>query len=251
MDDVISIPNVGIRSIGINEIYIPNITTTVPMAPTVPFILNIGSPVVDLPGCVEFHPDAAENRENPNLKEEDSSNVRVLCDANMPSFDSMDYTPEDLNIYVETPPPAVQPPPDPPGAPEVPETGGVTPSTECPAPNQPRVGDLTTSGDEKVVGHELQGTVCVVLYEPTSAAEKFLPTANVVTTTATIAAVATASALFAKPLADLLLRLLKPAIKKASDSIKKKLGKKVSIPSRSLKKTNLYRQSKGLPPLKE
>ena len=66
MDDVINIPNVGIRSIGINEIYIPNITTTVPMAPTVPFILNIGSPVVDLPGCVEFHPDAAENRENPS-----------------------------------------------------------------------------------------------------------------------------------------------------------------------------------------
>ena len=250
MDDVISIPNVGIRSIGINEIYIPNITTTVPMAPTVPFILNIGSPVVDLPGCVEFHPDAAENRENPNLKEEDSSNVRVLCDANMPSFDSMDYTPEDLNIYVETPPPAVQPPPDPPGAPEVPETGEVAGEVECPAPNQPRVGDLTTSGDEKVVGHELQNNICVVLYEPTSAAEKYLPTTNVVTTTATIAAVATASALFAKPLADLLLRVLKPAVKKATDAVKKKLGRKVSLPSRSLKKTNLYRQKKGLPPLK-
>ena len=251
MDDVINIPNIGIQRIGIHEIAIPNITYTVPVYSPPPVTINIGVPIVDMPGCVKFHPDAQKNREQPNLKEEDSQGTRVLCDADYPTYDAMDYTPEDLNIYVETPPPAVQPPPDPPGAPEVPDTSDTGVETECPAPNQPRVGDLTTSGDEKVVGHELQGTVCVVLYEPTSAAEKFLPTTNVVTTTATIAAVATASALFAKPLADLLLRTLKPLIKKASDSIKKKLGRKVSIPSRSLKKTNSYRQSKGLPPLKE
>ena len=250
MDDVINIPNIGIQRIGIHEIAIPNITYTVPVYQPPPVTVNIGVPIVDMPGCVKFHPDAKKNREQPNLKEEDSQGTRVLCDADYPTYDAMDYTPEDLNIYVETPPPAVQPPPDPPGAPEVPETGGVTPSTECPAPNQPRVGDLTTSGDEKVVGHELQNNICVVLYEPTSVAEKYLPTTNVVTTTATIAAVATASALFAKPLADLLLRVLKPAVKKATDAVKKKLGRKVSSPSRSLKKTNLYRQKKGLPPLK-
>ena len=240
----------GVKDVNIFRIPVPQIYSTPSATPTVPFILNIGSPVVDLPGCVKFHPDAADNRETPNLKEDDSNGTRVLCDGDYPTYDAMDYTPEDLNIYVETPPPAVQPPPDPPGAPEVPETGGVAPSTECPAPNQPRVGDLTTSGDEKVVGHELQNNICVVLYEPTSAAEKYLPTTNVVTTTATIAAVATASALFAKPLADLLLRVLKPAVKKATDAVKKKLGRKISLPSRSLKKTNLYRQKKGLPPLK-
>ena len=251
MDNVISIPNVGIQEIGIHEIAIPNITYTIPIYQPPPVTIYIGVPIVDMPGCVKFHPDAKKNREQPNLKEEDSQGTRVLCDADYPTYDAMDYTPEDLLIYQETPPPPVQPPPDPPGAPEVPDTSTAGGEVECPAPNQPRVGDLTTSGDEKVVGHELQGTVCVVLYEPTSAAEKFLPTTNVVTTTATIAAVATASALFAKPLADLLLRLLKPLIKKASDSIKKKLGRKVSIPSRSLKMTNSYRQSKGLPPLKE
>ena len=196
------------------------------------------------------HPE--DKGKSPSLVNDDSDGTVVLCDGQYPSYDAMDYVPEEMTIVTETPPPPVQPPPDPPGTPEVPETSNLgVEEQECPAPNQPRVGDLTTSGDEKVVGHELQGTVCVVLYEPTSAAEKFLPTANVVTTTATIAAVATASALFAKPLADLLLRTLKPLIKKASDSIKKKLGKKVSIPSRSLKRTNSYRQSKGLPPLKE
>ena len=251
MEDVISIPNVGIQEIGIHEIAIPNITYTVPVYQPPPVVVNIGVPIVDMPGCVKYHPDAKKNREQPNLKEEDSQGTRVLCDADYPTYDAMDYTPEDLNIYRETPPPPVQPPPDPPGAPEVPDTSDTGVETECPAPNQPRVGDLTTSGDEKVVGHELQNNICVVLYEPTSAAEKYLPTTNVVTTTATIAAVATASALFAKPLADLLLRVLKPAVKKATDAVKKKLGRKVSLPSRSLKKTNLYRQKKGLPPLKE
>ena len=250
MEDVISIPNVGIQEIGINEIAIPNITYTIRLYQPPPVTVNIGVPIVDMPGCVKYHPDAKKNREQPNLKEEDSQGTRVLCDADYPTYDAMDYTPEDLNIYVETPPPEVQPPPDPPGAPEVPDTSDTGVETECPAPNQPRVGDLTTSGDEKVVGHELQNNICVVLYEPTSAAEKYLPTTNVVTTTATIAAVATASALFAKPLADLLLRVLKPAVKKATDAVKKKLGRKVSSPSRSLKKTNLYRQKKGLPPLK-
>ena len=244
------INNVGVSYVNVFRIDVPQIYSLPPAVQTVPFILNIGSPVVDLPGCVKYHPDAADNRQTPNLIEDDSSGSRVLCDADYPMYDAMDYTPEDLNIYVETPPPPVQPPPDPPGAPEVPDTSTAGGEVECPAPNQPRVGDLTTSGDEKVVGHELQNNICVVLYEPTSAAEKYLPTTNVVTTTATIAAVATASALFAKPLADLLLRVLKPAVKKATDAVKKKLGRKISRPSLSQQRTNSYRQKRGLPPLK-
>ena len=244
------IPQIGVQNINIPSIEAPGIYNYVPHTKVYPFILHIGSPVVNMPGCVKYHPDAADNRETPNLKEDDSNGTRVLCDATYPTYDAMDYTPEDLNIYVETPPPPVQPPPDPPGAPEVPDTSTAVGEIECPAPNQPRVGDLTTSGDEKVVGHEIQNNICVVLYEPTTAAEKYLPTTNVVTTTATIAAVATASALFAKPLADLLLRVLKPAVKKATDAVKKKLGRKISRPSLSLQKTNSYRQKRGLPPLK-
>ena len=254
--DFIQSPSVNQIEVTIPPIRVLNVPAiqvfNAPSVPqvTVPVTVLIGKPIVDLPGCVEAHPE--DEGKSPSLVNDDSDGTVVLCDGQYPSYDAMDYVPEEMTIVTETPPPPVQPPPDPPGTPEVPETSNLgVEEQECPAPNQPRVGDLTTSGDEKVVGHELQGTVCVVLYEPTSAAEKFLPTANVVTTTATIAAVATASALFAKPLADLLLRLLKPAIKKASDSIKKKLGKKVSIPSRSLKRTNSYRQSKGLPPLKE
>ena len=111
MDDVISIPNIGIQKVGINEIQIPNVTKTVPVYQPPPVVVNIGVPIVDMPGCVKFHPDAKKNREQPNLKEEDSSNLRVLCDGQYPTYDAMDYTPEDLLIYRETPPPKVDPPP--------------------------------------------------------------------------------------------------------------------------------------------
>tara|TARA_B100000925_G_scaffold15429_1_gene10703 strand:+ start:48 stop:788 length:741 start_codon:yes stop_codon:yes gene_type:complete len=241
------INDVGVNEINVFRIEVPQIYSLPPAVQTVPFILNIGSPVVNMPGCVKYHPDAADNRQTPNLIEDDSSGSRVLCDADYPTYDAMDYTPEELNIYVETPPPAVQPPPDPPGAPEVPDTSNVGEETPCPAPNQPRVGDLTQDGSEKVVGHELQGTTCVVLYEPTTVAEKYLPTTNQVSTTASIAVVATAAAA-ATPL---LLRVVKPVIKKIWTTVQKKLGKTPPKLTRMDIKTNQYRQSKGLPPLKK
>ena len=241
------INNVGVSDVNVFRIEVPQIYSLPPAVQTVPFILNIGSPVVDLPGCVKYHPDAADNRQTPNLIEDDSSGSRVLCDADYPMYDAMDYTPEDLNIYVETPPPKVEPPPDPPGAPEVPDTGGVGEETPCPGPAQLRVGDVTQSGDEKVVGHELQGNICVTLYEPTSPVEKYVPPINQVTTVTALAVVATAGAA-ATPL---LIRVIKPVIKKIWTTVQKKLGKTPTKLTRMDIKTNQYRQSKGLPPLKK
>jgi len=240
------INNVGVRDVNVFRIEVPQIYSTPSATPTVPFILNIGSPVVDLPGCVKYHPDSAKNRETPNLKEDDSNGTRVLCDGDYPTYDAMDYTPEDLNIYVETPPPKVEPPPDPP-TPETPDTGGVGEETPCPGPAQLRVGDVTQSGDEKVVGHELQGTTCVTLYEPTSPVEKYVPPINQVTTVTALAVVATAGAA-ATPL---LIRVIRPVIKKIWATIQKKVGKTPTKLTRMDIKTNQYRQSKGLPPLKK
>ena len=241
------INDVGINEVNVFRIDVPQIYSLPPAVQTVPFILNIGSPVVNMPGCVKYHPDAADNRQTPNLIEDDSSGSRVLCDADYPTYDAMDYTPEELNIYVETPPPAVEPPPDPPGAPEVPDTGGVGEETPCPGPAQLRVGDVTQSGDEKVVGHELQGNICVTLYEPTSPVEKYVPPINQVTTVTALAVVATAGAA-ATPL---LIRVIKPVIKKIWTTVQKKLGKTPTKLTRMDIKTNQYRQSKGLPPLKK
>ena len=88
--------------------------------------------------------------------------------------------------------------------------------------------------------------MCETLYEETTVIEKFLPSTNQVSTTAAIAVVATAGAA-ATPL---LLRIIKPAIKKATDFVKKKLGKTVTKPSRSDIATDKYREKKGLPPIK-
>ena len=239
------IPKIGIQSVGINRIEVPNIHYYVPHTQTVPFILNIGSPVVDMPGCVKYHPDSAKNRETPNLKEDDSTGTRVLCDGEYPTYDAMDYTPEDLLIYRETPPPKVEPPPEV-EPPPLPDTGDLpTGEIECPGPAQLRVGDITQSGDERVVGHELQGTTCVTLYEPTTTVEKYLPSANQATTTVAIAVIATAGAA-ATPL---LLRLIKPIIKKLTTTAQKKLGRHREL-SKSEIITNKYREKKGLPPLK-
>ena len=241
------IPQIGVQNINIPRIEAPGIYNYVPHTQVYPFILHIGSPVVNMPGCVKYHPDAADNRETPNLKEDDSNGTRVLCDGDYPTYNAMDYTPEDLNIYVETPPPAVEPPPDPPGAPETPDTGGLTEDVPCPGPAQLRVGDVTQSGDEKVVGHELQGNTCVTLYEPTSPLEKYIPPVNQVSTVTALAVVATAGAA-ATPL---LIRVIRPVIKKIWTTVQKKLGKTPTKLTRMDIKTNQYRQSKGLPPLKK
>ena len=239
------IPEIEVQTVGIPRIPAPGVYNYVPHTQTQPFILHIGSPIVDIPGCVEYHPDSAKNRETPNLKEEDSQGTKVLCDATYPTYDAMDYTPEDLLIQVDTPPPVVEPPPeiDPP---EVPPTGDLgNKEIECPGPNNLRVGDLTQAGDEKVVGHEIQGTTCVTLYEPTTIAEKFLPSANQASTTLAIAVIATAGAA-ATPL---LLRLIKPIIKKLTTTAQKKLGSHREL-SKSEIQANKYREKKGLPPLK-
>ena len=237
----IQVPNVIVPSWMYRH---PNVDYLVP-----PVVVNIGNPIIDMPGCVKMHQDNQYHKSglpvDRNLVQDDPDKAMIVCDAEVPSYDAMNYEPEQLIITREAPVPPVAPPPEV-DAPEVPDTGNVTPEeTPCPAPNQPRVGDLTQAGDERVIGHELQGTTCVVLYEPTTAVEKFLPSTNQVSTTAAIAIVATASAA-ATPL---LLRVIKPIIKKATDFVKKKLGKKVYKPSREEIRSNQYRQSKGLSPL--
>ena len=243
VDDLgsVQIQNVTVPNYHVHE---PNVNHLMP-----PVVVNIGNPIIDMPGCVKAHQDNQYHKSglpvDRNLVEDDPDQAMTVCDATIPSYDAMNYEPENLTFIQEAPVPPVAPPPDTPQPdvtpPEIPEEEEI----ECPAPNQPRVGDLTQDGSEKVVGHELQGTTCVVLYEPTTAVEKYLPSTNQVSVTAAIAVVATASAA-ATPL---LLRVIKPIIKKATDFVKKKLGKKPYVPSRNEIQANRYRQSKGLNPL--
>ena len=244
VDDLgsVQIQNVTVPNYHVHE---PNVNHLMP-----PVVVNIGNPIIDMPGCVKAHKDNQYHKSglpiDRNLVEDDPDQAMTVCDATVPSYDAMNYEPDNLTFIQEAPVPPVAPPPDTP-QPDVtpPEIPKEEEEIECTAPNQPRVGDLTQDGSEKVDGHELQGTTCVLLYEPTTAVEKYLPSTNQVSVTAAIAVVATASAA-ATPL---LLRVIKPIIKKATDFVKKKLGKKPYIPSRNEVQANRYRQSKGLNPL--
>ena len=84
------------------------------------------------------------------------------------------------------------------------------------------------------------------MYESTTVVEKFLPSANQATTTASIAIVATAAAA-ATPL---LLRVIKPLVKQVIKRVQKALGKKERKLSANEIKTNKYRKEKGLPELR-
>ena len=241
----ISVPNVTIPNW---QVYQPTVDHLVP-----PVVLFIGNPIVDMPGCVKAHQDNQYHKSglpvDKNLVDQDPDKAMIVCDAEVPSYDAMNYEPEQLIITREAPPPVVSPPPDV-DPPEVPPTGdlGANEEVPCPGPGQLRVGDLTQAGDEKVIGHELSedGKTCITLYESTTAVEKFLPSVNQSTTTVAIAVLATAGAA-ATPL---LLRIIKPIIKKITDTVKKKLGKGIKRPSISDKKTDEYRAKKGLPPIK-
>ena len=223
-----------IKPIGIPNVTIPQVVQRdwligVPFVPNndPPVTLELGFPIVEMPGCVTMHKDNKDHVSgrpfDRDLVNQDPKGTTTLCPhGEYPSYEAMDYQPENLVITRETPPPPVAPPPeaDPPQPPDTSKVGGKE-EVPCPAPNQPRVGDLTQNGEERVTGHEIQNGQCVVLYESTTTVEKFLPSTNQVSTTAAIAVVATASAA-ATPL---LLRVIKPIIKKTVDTVKKKLGK--------------------------
>jgi len=267
-----SIPRIGINQLNsyniqiaetytnnIPNVYIPSWMVTQPNVDYLlpPVVVNIGNPIVDIPGCVKAHKDNKKHKTgipiDKDLVENDSKNAMTLCpDGSYPTYDAMNYEPDQLLMTYETKAPPVAPPPEPDlNTPETPEIPKTKEEVECPGPTSLRIGAVGPSEKEKVIGHELQKTpqgtwVCVELYEDINIVEQYLPSAAVATTTASIAAVAGASALLAKPLADLLLKVFKPAIKQVIGKVNKALGKTPYKPTQSELKTNEYRVKKGL-----
>ena len=87
-----------ISSPEIREIEIPKVVTeyyTRTVLPP-PVVVNIGLPVVDIPGCVEAH--ETNNPKNNKIKEDDPSGTYTLCDAGVPSYNPINYNPEEMTI---------------------------------------------------------------------------------------------------------------------------------------------------------
>ena len=258
---------IGVRSpqtirVADSRIWVVNPPNATQLEP--PVVVQVGTPIVNIAGCVEVHKENAKTRNrNKQLVDNDPEGNVVLCDAGAPSYRAIDYQANRLKweTFYGDPPEAkgidAQPPPPttPPETPEPPSTPSDTKEDPpCPGPMAPRIGDVAQNMKEKVSGFELQRDprnpdgekICVTLYEDIGAVEAFLPSPQVVTTTAVIATVATGSALLAKPLADLLLKVVKPAVKKAIAAIQKKLGKTPYSPTQSELRTNRYREKKGM-----
>jgi hypothetical protein len=206
-------------------------------APYVPVQIDFALPIVDIPGCVEAHVDSDLSSA---LTGNDPDGVRIFCDAHMPSFNAMDFTPELLTLSRE---------------PVIPKLAPSTRETEQQTPNtgvQPARGQQVSAGPpvappsdkepeetERVVrcldGEEyVDGRCELIPGEPISVqalVETYVPPVPAITSTAVIAVVATTSALIAKPVSDILLKLIKPAVKKIITKIKKMLGKKIKVES--------------------
>jgi len=232
------IPDIRLNNLRIRDVIIYDIpkglSSNPPQAlPAVPPVtMEIGTPIVNIPGCVEAHKD---NQENVNLKNEDDKGTMTLCDAGTPYFTALDYDTNKIKLEQEPPkPPAYKPPPKPETpsapAPEAPKTEKEM--VECPTRAQQLkdpVGKVL-EGNKKIVGYEMVGKECLPVMEQLSVPDQIIsniPSAGMVTTTASIAVVATSSALLAKPLADLLLKVVKPAVKKVMKKVATLRGKKI------------------------
>ena len=262
--------NPNVRVVDVNQIadtriWVQNPSASVPQAP--PATVYAGTPIVDMPGCVLVHKENVKNPKNRNkmLVNDDPNQNVVLCDGGMPYFTAPEYDareltwqtvygePEEQQSGVDTKDTGDVTPPETPEPPPTEEPEG---DPDCPGPLSPRIGSVGPNEKEKVVGHELQPDpnnfnkkICVALYEDINIVEQYLPSPQVATTTAVIASVAGASALLAKPLADLLLRVFRPAIKQVLTKVNAVLGKTPYRLTEEEKRTNEYRKKKGLNPI--
>ena len=138
------IPDIGTSEIRIKELKIPEInvfssynsnSSSLPLAP--PVTVDIGVPVVDIPGCVEAH--ETNNAKNNQVSDDDERGLVTYCDSGIPGFNPIQYEPEQLVYTKESPVPPVKSP----EAPETPEVEAPevkpqvnTTTIECPTEAQ-------------------------------------------------------------------------------------------------------------------
>jgi len=150
----------------------------------------------------------------------------------MPAFDPMDYRPEELVFDPEpvlpNPPSTPTPPPPTPATPQLPKAAPADVDPRCPPLRAKEVGTLVQNGSKRISGYEIQDGKCVVLYEEIKLPEQVIaaiPSLPQVTTVGVTAAVGVTAGL-ATPL---LLKAVKPAVKKAILKVKALLGRKAPL----------------------
>ena len=227
--------DISIKDIEINTIRtydFNNNSTSLPIA--APVVVDIGVPVVNIPGCVEAT--ETNTAKNNQLRQDDPNGLVTYCDSGVPNFNPISFEP---NQMILTSPPKVDN--RTPDKPKPPETKTDTPPpvasavVECPTPAQKAkepVGTFVEGYRKKVVEYKLAGNECIQITEAVGIPQQIiagLPSGGQVAQVGGIAVIATTSALLAKPLADLLLKVVKPTVKKVVKKIAAIRGKTVPI----------------------
>lgn len=235
------IPDIGVAAVSIPDIgiYLPPVRREL-FVPSLPPGVSMALPVVQIPGCVEAHVDSGLQTE---LTTNDPDQVRIYCDAGMPSFDPMAYQPYLQQINKR---------------PEIPKFANAAAESKAETPvtkdRQQRRTSPVIKGEQILQskpqceeGEILRRGECIKVIKPEpqefTIGGKYLPPLEAATTTAAIATIATVSALLAKPIANWLLKLIKPTIKKIIAKIKKMLGK--PVPIRSVRQRILAQRSRN------
>ena len=233
------IPKIEVPAIGVEPVNTYIIKAPVVNAPNVPVNVPIGFPVIEMP-CVK----ARRSIENDALINNDPDGNLILCPAGVPAYEPMNYDPLQIVPVKEESQQRYEQPEIPPAA-EVPEAKPET----CPPDGAAKVGTKVEEGKREIIKYELVGNRCVTRYKELTIKQQIvdaIPTVPQVIKTGSITLVATTAALST----PILLRAVKPIIQQIVKRIKKILGKEEKALSLSQKRTNAYREKKGLPPLK-
>ena len=201
---------------------IPNISTPeirIDLPLHTPYqVLNVPPPSIQLPGCIRYHRDASPK--NTALYDDDPTGTTISCPfGSMPTFQPMLYDRRRIEIVeseqqekrqqtnetIDTP--TVKP--------ELPREKKEIVIPECPGSKDQRVGDYRNAKKlEIVVGHRLDKTECITIYEDVPFKDQYIPSANQFVGVFSLALVGAS--------APLVLQLVKPIVKQVMTKLTKK-----------------------------
>ena len=201
----------------IPDISIPEIKIDIPLH--IPYqVLNVPPPSIKLPGCVKYHRDASPK--NTALYDDDPTGTMISCPyGSMPTFQPMLYDRRKIEIVETKEQEKRQQANDtieaPTSNPELPKKKEKIVIPECPGSKDQRRGDYRNAKKlEIVVGHRLDGTECITLYEPVDFKDQYIPSANQFIGVFSLALVGAS--------APVVLQLVRPLVKQAVSKLSKK-----------------------------
>ena len=238
------IPRIGVNSIGIEPVRTYIINAPKINTPNVPVAVPMGFPVVNIPGCVE----ARNSYENENLVNTDKKGNLILCDAQYPSYDAMNYVPEELVYTEESEPQRYKQPETPAQDPPPPKK-----IEDCPPVGAAEIGTKIEDGKKEIIAYQLIGNKCITQYKKLTMTQRVvnaIPSPPQVISTTSITLIATSAAL-ATPI---LLKIVKPLVKQIVNKVKKKLTgktKKLSVRERQLNQREVTASIRTLKKMKK